>query len=299
MKKIVFSILILLTIISCNTKESQKETTKIIIDSHPEFYGNWVGNIKVDSTKITNDTLIMDDFEYENIEEYSNKINIILKKVIGDSVFGQSIIKGKTFSIKGVFEKNKEGYTFNMNEIDKKNKTIGIYKFTLSKQSITGLWHSKDPNSYAITSSFNLTKQVFKYNPNLMLEDEFYVDYYSSKKDTIKEIIDDEVEVYYGELYRSASAVITKINASRNKLTENDLKNLKKLELEIIRNTIFARHGYAFKKKNYRQFFDFVDWYIPISNTVNEELTPLEKENIKLLERFEQYAEDNYDSFGR
>jgi hypothetical protein len=132
-----------------------------------------------------------------------------------------------------------------------------------------------------------------------MLEDEFYVDYYSSKKDTIKEIIDDEEEVYYGELYRSASDVITKLNASKTVLTEEDLKNLKKLELEIIRNTIFARHGYAFKKKNYRQFFDFVDWYMPVSNNVTSALTAVEKENIKLLERFEQYAEDNYDTFGR
>ena len=74
---------------------------------------------------------------------------------------------------------------------------------------------------------------------------------------------------------------------------------MKKLELEIIRNTIFARHGYAFKKKSYRQFFDFVDWYIPVSNNVANKLTSIEKANINLLERFEQYAKDNYDSFGR
>ena len=54
-----------------------------------------------------------------------------------------------------------------------------------------------------------------------------------------------------------------------------------------------------FDKKSYRQFFDSVEWYIPVSENVDAKLTALEKANIKLLERFEQYAEDNYDSFGR
>ena len=229
---------------------------------------------------------------------FSNKVNLILKKVEGDSIFGQSITKGKTFEVKGVFEKSVEGYTFNMTEMEGQ-KNVGSYQFSLHKNKKKGLWYSKNSMTNVVRSSFELTKQVFKYNPNLMLINEFYVDYYSSKTDTIKEIIDDEEEVYYGELYRSASDVITKLNASKTVLKEDDLKNLKKLELEIIRNTIFARHGYAFKKGNFRQFFDFVDWYIPVSNNVTSALTAVEKENIKLLERFEQYAEDNYDTFGR
>lgn len=82
-------------------------------------------------------------------------------------------------------------------------------------------------------------------------------------------------------------------------MTETDLKNLKKLELEIIRNTIFARHGYTFKKKAVRQFFDPVDWYVPMYDDVQDKLTTLELKNIALLNRLEKYAEDNYDTFGR
>jgi len=78
------------------------------------------------------------------------------------------------------------------------------------------------------------------------------------------------------------------MNASTTELKEDSLKNLKKLELEIIRN-----------KKGVRQFFDPVEWYIPISDNVDNVLTKLEKKNIELLKRFEKYAEDNYDSFGR
>lgn len=296
MKKIMFSLLLITVIASCNKTEAKKETPKIVVDLHPEFFGNWVGTIEVDSMKIITDTLAIEVSETN--QEYSNKVNLVLKKIEGDSIFGQSITKGKTCAIKGVFEKSAKGYQFNMTEMEG-SKNVGSYQFSLHKNKIKGFWYSKNSMTNVVRSSFELTKQVFKYDPNLMLEDEFYVDYYSSKKDTIKEIIDEEEEVYYGDLYRSASDVITKLNGSKTVLKEEDLKNLKKLELEIIRNTIFARHGYAFKKENYRQFFDFVDWYIPVSNNVTSALTAVEKENIKLLERFEQYAEDNYDTFGR
>ncbi|WP_435524420.1 YARHG domain-containing protein [Chryseobacterium indoltheticum] len=69
--------------------------------------------------------------------------------------------------------------------------------------------------------------------------------------------------------------------------------------MEIIKNAVFARHGYSFKKQTYRNFFEQTDWYIPVSNNVDSELSPMEKDNVALLNRFIKYAEDKYDSFGR
>ncbi|WP_281637010.1 YARHG domain-containing protein [Flavobacterium marginilacus] len=123
----------------------------------------------------------------------------------------------------------------------------------------------------------------------MLPKDGAYMDYYSARIDTIIEQQTDTTEVaevYTEESYRTASDIITKINSSTTKLTEKGLKNLKKLELEILRNTIYARHGYTFKKKSYRQFFDSVEWYIPISENVDKELTSLEKNNIKSLFKF-------------
>ena len=119
-----------------------------------------------------------------------------------------------------------------------------------------------------------------------------------AKKNTY---VNNEGETEVSELvfYRSASDNVFKINASKQKLTEKDLKNLRKLDLQIIRNTVFARHGYSFKKETYRNFFENADWYVPVSNNVDADLTPLEKENVALLARFEKYAEDHYDTFGR
>lgn len=109
----------------------------------------------------------------------------------------------------------------------------------------------------------------------------------------------EEIQSYLTEVYRSASEAVFKINASTTKLNEEELKELHKLDLEIIRNTIFARHGFSFKKNSIRRFFEVNSWYVPVSNNVDKQLTKLEKENIALLVRLEKYAEDHYDYFGR
>ncbi|MNV77054.1 hypothetical protein D3C71_1704460 [compost metagenome] len=130
-------------------------------------------------------------------------------------------------------------------------------------------------------------------------EDGTLVDWINEKRKEETDVDGDSTYTYIIQYYRSASPAVFTVNASKQKLTEKDLKNLKKLDLEIIRNTIFARHGYAFTKPSIRQFFEPVDWYVPISKDVTADLSPLEKDNIALLTRFEKYATDNYDTFGR
>ena len=99
--------------------------------------------------------------------------------------------------------------------------------------------------------------------------------------------------------YRYADSKVTILNVSTKILNESELKNLKKIELEILRNTIYLRHEYSFKRKIVSQFFDSQDWYIPVSDDVSANLTSIEKQNIKTLVRFEKYATDSYESFGR
>jgi len=61
-------------------------------------------------------------------------------------------------------------------------------------------------------------------------------------------------------------------------------------ELSIMRNEIYARHGYAFANKDMAVYFAEQDWYIPCSQNVEKKLTTLEKQNIKRLEKAEKYA---------
>lgn len=289
MKK-TLALLLVILVISCKKEKSEIATLTTNEDLHTELYGNWVGDFVAKVYDTTSNFV------------YVNKINIVIKKIEGNKVFGQSIVAGNSRPIAGEFRQVADSLIFTMKEPGDK-KDDGKFEFSIKNNVLNGTWFANNKKQAVTQRTFKLKKQSFEYNPNLMLpEDEAYIDYYSEKIDTIVETQTDSTtvpETYYQETYRSAGDVITKINSSTKKLTENDLKNLKKLELEILRNTIYARHGYTFKKKSYRQFFDSVEWYIPVSENVDAKLTALEKANIKLLERFEQYAKDNYDSFGR
>ena len=66
-----------------------------------------------------------------------------------------------------------------------------------------------------------------------------------------------------------------------------DLENKSSRELRIMRNYIFARHGYIFKSDDLRQYFSQYDWYTPISRNVTKELSKIERDNIKLIEAYE------------
>lgn len=87
--------------------------------------------------------------------------------------------------------------------------------------------------------------------------------------------------------------------ASTRLLKTADVENLTKEELEFMRNEIFARHGYCFAKKHLRQQFENEDWYVPNTVDIKDYLTDIEKKNIALIKRYEKYAEEYGDEFGR
>ena len=108
-----------------------------------------------------------------------------------------------------------------------------------------------------------------------------------------------EFEEWITKEFASATDKIYKINASNTLLKKSDVENLKKGDLTIIRNTIYARHGYSFKNRPLRVFFDAQSWYIPIHTDIKKEFTDIEKKNIQLLLRYEKNAIEYYDYFGR
>lgn len=292
MKKTMLLLIAVSLFISCKketeTASKQVVSEKIEADQYKDYYGNWVGDFVARDVSLN-------AHDYSN----SNKITLIIKKIENNKAYGQSIVSGNSRPMVGEIKKLDNGLEFILKEPGD-NKYDGVFEFSIVGNKLMGLWRANDKNAHVLSRRYELVKQEFKYNPNLMLpEEDEYVDYYNVKIDSMTYETNGVTDVTYDETYRTASDIISKLNASTTKLTEESLKNLKKLELEIIRNTIYARHGYTFKKRSFRQFFDPVDWYMPISSDVTAELTSLEKENIKLLNRFEKYAEDNYDTFGR
>jgi hypothetical protein len=75
--------------------------------------------------------------------------------------------------------------------------------------------------------------------------------------------------------------------ASEKVLSSDDLLNINKYELKIMRNEIFARHGYIFKTDDMRLYFENQAWYSPRYEYVTSFLTEIEKGNIELIKRYE------------
>lgn len=78
-------------------------------------------------------------------------------------------------------------------------------------------------------------------------------------------------------------------NLSKHRLSGSDLSSFAKSELRILRNSIFAKHGYIFKSEDLKMYFSQFEWYKPEFNNVNHKLNSVEKENVKILKQ----AEDN------
>ncbi len=303
MKRVlVLSFLLLLVLSSCEQRKKKesslvgRDSLKIEHEVKKELYGNWVGDFDVDEELY--ELLALNDDLPQDFD-YNPKINLSLKRITADTVLGQNVVKGNMRPLIGRMEENGASVSFIMDEPGDKGSD-GRFEFRLKGDTLIGTWTAFDNKVKIKKRKFKLLKKQFAYNPNLMLPNEVeLVDWKTSERreETVED--GDSTITFVNDFYRAASDAVFSINASKQKLTEAELKNLKRLDLEIIRNTIFARHGYAFTKSGVRQFFDPVEWYVPVSNEVSQELTQLEKDNISLLKKFEKYAEDNYDYFGR
>lgn len=282
---------LLVMLISCKKKsEGIKTEAPAEKEILTELYGSWVGDFTVKERDTTK----------EEKEMYRNKINIVIKKITETKVIGQSIVAGNNRPLEGKMIQNGNTVHFILNEPGD-DKNDGVFDFEIKDNSkLTGVWTANNSKKEVTQRSYELTKKEFRYDPNVMLsEDQNFIDYINPKAQKIKYEDEDGSEEYNENTYREASEFVYTVNSSTKKLKESDLKNLKKLDLEILRNTIYARHGLTFKSRTVRQFFDGAEWYIPISSDVTSKLTEKEKQNIALLKRFEKYAEDNYDTFGR
>lgn len=75
--------------------------------------------------------------------------------------------------------------------------------------------------------------------------------------------------------------------ASEKYLTYSDVNDLSQWDLKIMRNEIFARHGFIFQTDEMRNYFSNKNWYNPRFYDVNNMLFKIEKENISLIKKYE------------
>lgn len=188
-----------------------------------------------------------------------NKITMLITKAEGDSIAGRTIVGGNDRPFFGTFIKNGNNYVINAVEPGD-HKDDGAFSFTIDDNNPDVVTGSWKPfNKTKPAKEYSLTRKKFEYNPN--------VGYYPQ--------------------------------ASLRLLTAKDVENEMKEDLEFMRNEIFARHGYCFERKHLRQQFELQDWYVPNTVDIKGFLTDIEKKNIALIKRYEKYADEYGDEYGR
>lgn len=275
-----------------------KITNSLTVNSKDDLLGYWVGNFQANITQEEENTLYDSISDAESI--LYRKITFSIDEIIDNTILGHSIVAGNISPFKGTL---KEDNSFFIIEADEFNKTNSDGKFSIhiakSDSILKGNWKAYHPQKVKIANrKFNLNKRFFVYDKNSKLEITFMN---SEKFNSIEftDTIGNEVEVFEDvEFYSTTDKLFLK-NPSVDLLSSDFVSNLTKADIFILRNSIFARHGFAFRDKQLRMYFESYDWYMPVFGDVKNELTTLEKTNIDLLLRYEQNAMEYYDTFGR
>ena len=188
-----------------------------------------------------------------------NKITLLITKATGGNVSGRTVVGGNDRPFEGTYSVENAVYSVEAREPGD-HKDDGVFKFNIS---------SADPSEVKGTWKANDTKRPEK-------------SYVLARRK-----------------FEYRTNVGNWPEASTRLLKTADVENLPKGELEFMRNEIFARHGYCFAKKHLRQQFENEDWYVPNTVDIRGFLTDIEKKNIALIKRYEKYAEEYGDEYGR
>jgi serine/threonine protein kinase len=86
---------------------------------------------------------------------------------------------------------------------------------------------------------------------------------------------------------------------SERVIGEQDLANKSALELDIMRNEVFARYGRRFKDPELQSYFSSQPWYKPLyapDQFPEELLTPIEMKNVTYIREFQSRTDPQYSS---
>ena len=65
------------------------------------------------------------------------------------------------------------------------------------------------------------------------------------------------------------------------------ISELNQQELRLLRNFVFARHGYSFNSDDLQEYFEKFEWYNAKNDNVNDQLNYADKRNIEIIREFE------------
>ncbi len=77
---------------------------------------------------------------------------------------------------------------------------------------------------------------------------------------------------------------------SQRKLTYNDVSDKSAYELSIMRNSIYAKYGYRFKRQDLLDYFNQFDWYYPTTSDAQaayNQMSEIERYNVNFIKKYE------------
>jgi len=188
-----------------------------------------------------------------------NKITLLISRIDKNKIEGRTIVGGNNRPFNGTIVTEGDNFQVNAKEPGD-DKYDGEFNFNINKFNTDELRGDWTPFKNTTSAKiYTLHKKQFRYDPNV------------------------------GDYPM----------ASNRLLKTEDVENRTKTDLSYMRNEIFARHGYCFKKKDMRNMFELQDWYVPNTVDIKNYLTEIEKKNIILIKRYEEYADEYSDDYGR
>lgn len=278
------------------------KNTKIV--TKDDLLGYWVGGFESDmpvDTTSYSDNEMGESTDYD----YYKKITFSIDNISKNTIKGHSIVSGNIQKFEGTLTETKNGFIIDANEPGN-SKFDGKFSLNIKKRDtlMQGSWEVFKPEPKKITKrKLTLQKRLFVYDSKVQIQG-YFQDWDKMKEVQVEYESEDSLGkpikgFYADDQVYAATEEIREINASKTLLKKEVVENLTKADIFILRNSIFARHGYAFKDKKLRQFFDQEEWYMPVFADVTKDLTELERKNIDLLSRYETNAKEYYQHFGR
>lgn len=117
---------------------------------------------------------------------------------------------------------------------------------------------------------------------------EDYLDSSANWDDNYQEEYSDDAEDHPANAGTAGGSLIALGNiASSRKLVYGDISSLNKADLRLLRNIIYARHGYIFKSDDLKIYFSQYPWYSPRYTDVSGMLSGIEKYNVSFIQKHE------------
>ena len=91
------------------------------------------------------------------------------------------------------------------------------------------------------------------------------------------------------DLFWGSKTDFSKLNG---RLTDEDLEDLDKVQLRIMRNAVYARHGRMFQSEDLQTLFNECSWYTPDPGYTDELLTETDLYNIRLIQKYERVLQE-------